>query len=106
MEKEELSEQMTGENLDSLMNLDPRGYGVCRILYDASRRYAGNKSTSMNAAKRLVKILDGKPSSATVLIMTGFVLRPHLMPETDGIVGHFFLRVHLSAHSTLLRYSA
>lgn len=74
MEKEELSEWMTGENLDSLMNLDPRGYGVCRILYDASRRYAGNKSTSMNAAKRLVKILDGKPSSATVLIMTGKVM--------------------------------
>ena len=40
MEKEELSERMTGENLDSLMNLDPHGYGVCRILYDASRRYA------------------------------------------------------------------
>lgn len=91
MEKEELSERMTGENLDSLMNLDPRGYGVCRILYDASRRYAGNKSTSMNAAKRLVKILDGKPSSTTVLIMTGFVLRPHLMPETDGIVGALLL---------------
>ncbi|UKI23993.1 MAG: hypothetical protein L6V88_06805 [Anaerotruncus sp.] len=29
--KSELTEYNVGCNLDSLMNLDPRGYGVCRI---------------------------------------------------------------------------
>ena len=41
MTKEELIEYNVGENLDSLMNLDPRGYGVCRILYKGSRDYTG-----------------------------------------------------------------
>ena len=32
MTNEELTLYNIGENLDSLMTLDPRGYGVCRIL--------------------------------------------------------------------------
>ena len=96
MTKEELAEKITGENLDSIMNIDPRGYGVSRILYKASRKYADNKSTSMTFAKKICSIFSNaefeklsseNKKSNTVLIMTGFVLRPHLMPETDGIVG-------------------
>ncbi len=29
MNRDELEKRNVGENLDSLMNLDPRGYGVC-----------------------------------------------------------------------------
>ena len=32
MTKEELTLLNIGDDLDTLMNLDPRGYGVCRIL--------------------------------------------------------------------------
>lgn len=31
--RDELEKCNVGENLDALMTLDPRGYGVCRILY-------------------------------------------------------------------------
>ena len=41
MTNEELTIYNMGENLDTLMNLDPRGYGVCRILYASSRAYTG-----------------------------------------------------------------
>ena len=41
MNQEELTIFNIGENLDSLMNLDPRGYGVCRIVYSAAREYTG-----------------------------------------------------------------
>ena len=33
MTQKELTDLNIGENLDALANLDPRGYGVCRILY-------------------------------------------------------------------------
>ena len=36
MNKTELTKLNVGYNLDWLMNLDPRGYGVCRILYDGA----------------------------------------------------------------------
>ena len=40
MTQKELTDLNIGENLDTLANLDPRGYGVCRILYadDNARR--------------------------------------------------------------------
>ena len=41
MTKEELTLLNIGDDLDTLMNLDPRGYGVCRILYDRARRFHG-----------------------------------------------------------------
>ena len=37
MDRNELEKYNVGENLDALMTLDPRGYGVCRILYAGSR---------------------------------------------------------------------
>lgn len=33
MDQKALTDLNIGENLDNLANLDPRGYGVCRILY-------------------------------------------------------------------------
>ena len=53
MNRDELEKRNVGENLDSLMNLDPRGYGVCRILYAGSRKATGEPLT-MHAAQALV----------------------------------------------------
>lgn len=87
MTREELAEWNVGINLDQLMNMDPRGYGVCRILYEGARALAG-EPVSMHSAKALTKLL--KPGDL-VYIMTGFILRPHKCPETDGIVGAILL---------------
>ena len=53
MNRDELEKRNVGENLDTLMNLDPRGYGVCRILYAGSRKATGEPLT-MHAAQTLV----------------------------------------------------
>ena len=45
MTRDELEKRNVGENLDALMNLDPRGYGVCRILYAGSRAFTGEPLT-------------------------------------------------------------
>ncbi|MDR3595337.1 DUF4392 domain-containing protein [Clostridium sp.] len=87
MNQEELTIFNLGENLDNLMNLDPRGYGVCRILYSASREYTKEPLTT-NAAKKVVNTLkDGD----LVYIMTGFVLLPFKKAEMDGIVSSMLL---------------
>ena len=52
MNRDELEKRNVGENLDALMNLDPRGYGVCRILYAGSRKATGEPLT-MHAAQTL-----------------------------------------------------
>ncbi|NRX32937.1 regulator of replication initiation timing [Clostridium beijerinckii] len=52
MNQQELTIFNLGENLDNLMNLDPRGYGVCRILYSAAREYTKEPLTT-NAAKKI-----------------------------------------------------
>lgn len=85
--QEELTLKNLGQNLDNLMNLDPRGYGVCRILYEGSRKYTG-KATSINAAEQLVKVIK---EGDLVYILTGFVLLPHKKAEMDGIVGAMLL---------------
>lgn len=62
MTQQELTLHNLGQSLDDLANLDPRGHGVCKILYDASRKYTGGP-TSMNAARKLaqtVKDVDGE----------------------------------------------
>lgn len=87
MTKEELTELNIGENLDALMNLDPRGYGVCRILYAGSRAYTG-EPLAMHAAKQLVHTVKAEDF---VYIITGFILRPHKVPEMDGIVSSMLL---------------
>lgn len=87
MTKEKIAELNIGENLDQLMNLDPRGYGVCRILYAGSRAYAG-EPTTMHGAKEMIKHIK---AGDFVYIMTGFILRPHKVPEMDGIVSTILL---------------
>lgn len=92
MDQKALTDINIGENLDNLANLDPRGYGVCRILYKASREYTG-MPTTMNAAKKLCATLK---KDDIVYIMTGFVLLDHHHAETDGIVSSMLLARALS----------
>ena len=62
MTREELTQLNVGYNLDTLMNLDPRGYGVCRILYEGAVAFTGGP-LSLNGARGLVKnIKNGKRS--------------------------------------------
>ncbi len=76
-----------GESLDDLANLDPRGYGVCKLLYKAARDFTG-EPLCVNGARKLKEAL-GKDS--LVYIMTGFVLHPFNKAETDGAVGSVLL---------------
>lgn len=85
-----LAELNVGENLDTLMNLDPRGYGVCRVLYPATRKFSG-EPVAMHTAKKLYEILKDSDPETVVFIQTGFVLLAHEMPETDGITGALLL---------------
>ena len=87
MTQQEITLRNLGQSLDDLANLDPRGYGVCKILYPASRALAGGP-TSVNAASQLVNTVK---EGDVVLIMTGFVLRPFKKAETDGIISSMLL---------------
>lgn len=87
MTQEELTLLNLGQSLDDLANLDPRGYGVCKILYKASREYTG-KPLCINAAQ---KLCDTVKEGDIVYIMTGFVLRPFKHAETDGIISSMLL---------------
>jgi len=87
MTQQELTILNLGQSLDDLANLDPRGYGVCKILYKASREYAGGP-TCMNAAQKLVNTIK---EGDFVYVMTGFVLRPFKHAETDGIISSMLL---------------
>ncbi len=87
MTQQELTLYNLGQTLDDLSNLDPRGYGVCRILYDAARKVTG-EPLCMNAAKRLCGAVK---ADDFVYIITGFVLRPFKKAETDGIIGAILL---------------
>ena len=69
------------------MNLDPRGYGVCRILYAGSRAFTGEPLT-MHAAQVLC---DSIKENDLVYILVGFVLLPHKVPEMDGTVSAMLL---------------
>lgn len=87
MTQKELTVLNLGQSLDDLSNLDPRGYGVCKILYKASRDYTG-MPLCMNAAQKLCKTIK---EGDFVYIMTGFVLRPYKKAEMDGIVSSMLL---------------
>lgn len=87
MTRQELTAWNVGENLDQIMNLDPRGYGVCRILYEGSRAYTG-KPLTINGAERLIEKVKEKN---LVYIITGFVLTPFMQAETDGAIGAVLL---------------
>ena len=82
MTQQELTLRNLGQSLDDLANLDPRGYGVCKILYDASRKYTEGP-TCVNAALKLTQTVK---EGDIGYIMTGFVLRPYNTAEMDGSV--------------------
>jgi len=87
MTQQEITLLNLGQSLDDLANLDPRGYGVCKILYSAARPLAG-KPLCVNAAEKLVATLK---ENDIVYILTGFVLRPYKKAETDGIISSMLL---------------
>lgn len=87
MTAQELAARQAGENLDQLMNLDPRGYGVCRTLYPAARALTGEPLTLASARELLQRVGRGK----ICYVLTGFVLLPHRCPETDGMVSAVLL---------------
>ena len=59
MTQEELTIENIGQDLDDLMNLDPRGYGVCRILYKASREYMKEPLTTKCAKALIDTVQEG-----------------------------------------------
>lgn len=87
MTQQELTLENLGSSLDDLANLDPRGYGVCKILYQGARAYQGEALT-MHAAKKLCAALQ---QDDVVYLISGFVLRPFNKAETDGIIGTMLL---------------
>lgn len=82
MTQQEITLLNLGSSLDDLANLDPRGYGVCKLLYRAARDYTG-MPLCVNAASKLAETLH---NGSLVYIMTGFVLHPFNKAETDGAV--------------------
>ena len=97
MTQQELTLLNLGDNLDNLSNLDPRGYGVCRILYPAARTFTGSP-LCVNAA---LKLCETVKEDDLVFIMTGFVLLPFKKAEMDGIVSSVLL-----ARSLVLAFGA
>ena len=87
MTQQELTEYNLGKSLDSLMHLDPRGYGVCNILYHGAYERAGGPLT-IHAARHMIAHI---PPGSLVYIITGFVLHPYNRAETDGPPGALVL---------------
>lgn len=87
MTQHEITLLNLGESLDDLANLDPRGYGVCKLLYKAAREFTA-EPLCVNGARMLGKTLR---EGGLVYIMTGFVLHPFRKAETDGAVGSALL---------------
>lgn len=87
MTQKELTLLNLGDSLDSISNIDPRGYGVCRILYPAARSFTG-RPLSINAAEKLCQTVK---TGDLVYIITGFVLPPHASAETDGVISSVLL---------------
>ncbi|MBQ8015297.1 MAG: DUF4392 domain-containing protein [Clostridia bacterium] len=87
MTQQEITLLNLGSSLDDLANLDPRGYGVCKLLYKAAREYTG-MPLCVNAAR---KIIETVKKDDVVFIMTGFILAPFNKAETDGVIGSVLL---------------
>lgn len=87
MTQREITLLNLGSSLDDLANLDPRGYGVCKLLYKAARAYTG-APLCVNAAEKLSEIIT---EGDLVYILTGFVLHPFNKAETDGFIGAVLL---------------
>ncbi len=87
MTRKEITFLNLGKSLDDLANLDPKGYGVCNLLYKAAYNFTG-KPLCLNAAQLLCDTLK---NDDRVLILTGFVLSPFNKAETDGAISSVLL---------------
>lgn len=87
MTQQEITLLNLGGSLDDLANLDPRGYGVCKLLYKKSREYT-RMPLCVNGAQKLA---DALKNGGLVYIMSGFVLMPYNKAETDGIISSVLL---------------
>lgn len=87
MSRKEITLLNLGKSLDDLANLDPKGYGVCKLLYNAAYEFTG-KPLCLNAARLLCGTLN---ENDTVFILTGFVLTPFNKAETDGVISSVLL---------------
>ena len=82
-EVSQLVDACVGENLDQLMTLDMRGDGLSRLLAAAARERTG-EPLALSAAARLREALG---EGGTALFLTGFVVPPWGVGETDGLIG-------------------
>lgn len=87
MTRQEITLLNLGKSLDDLANLDPKGYGVCKLLYKAAAEYT-KKPLCLNSAEVLFKSLK---KDGTVFILTGFILSPFNKAETDGAISSVML---------------
>ena len=78
-----LVDNCVGENLDQLICMDMRGDGISRLLMAAARAEVGAPLT-MTAAERLQDRLSPRDR---VLMLTGFIVPPWGVGETDGLIG-------------------
>lgn len=78
----DLPSRVLGENVDRLVSLDPRHWGLAMALYEAARRRATGPLT-LTAARSLLE--HGREKA--VIICTGFPVFPVLIQETDGLMG-------------------
>ena len=72
-----------GENLDRIITVDPRGDGICRAIYDAARTIEKQPLTLAAATTIATNVTPGD----AVLMLTGFLIPPSDVPETDGPIG-------------------
>src|SRR5688572_45324 len=80
-------ESCIGENLDHLISMDMRGDGISRLLMAAARKSVGAPLTQ-TAASRLRDALGDRDR---VLMLTGFIVSPWNVGETDGLIGTIVL---------------
>jgi hypothetical protein len=80
-------ENCVGENLDHLISIDMRGDGLSRLLMAAARETVGAPLT-LTAASRLRDTLRDRDR---VLMLTGFIVPPWNVGETDGLTGTIVL---------------
>ncbi|HBY97059.1 MAG TPA: hypothetical protein DEP84_24455 [Chloroflexi bacterium] len=78
-----LVDNCVGENLDQLITMDMRGDGIPRLLMRAARAHVGGP-LALAAAQRLHAHLQSRDR---VLMLTGFIVPPWDVGETDGLIG-------------------
>jgi len=81
-----------GESVDRLITVDVAGRGVVHSLYNQVKKLALGSLTLKAAHELFTTIRKGD----TVIITTGFLIPPTMIPETDGPIGAMILSKVLS----------